>query len=242
MSSAASQTPLIGSQPIGNFFLPDATQRQPLGSILAVNDTYYGGCEFIYLQAAGAIPTGSIVTWDATWQTTVCAATANTGRSVAFAGINPAFATGQYGWFQISGKLPVLCATTVAAGTTFGIHASTAGSANTNSAGRQVLGAVSVLAAAGTIAKTAQTKNGTNVLTVADASGWFQGLVITGTGIPASTIVGTVSADNRTVTMYQSGTTTAQNATATGSVTVTGTLTGYILAQVNRPFVQGAIT
>lgn len=242
MTSAVGLYPVLGTQPISNFFLPDTTQRHSLGATFAVTDPYYGGCEFIYLKANGAIPTGALIIWDKDWNAVVCPTTANTGRTIACASFSPTFATGQYGWFQISGKAPVLCATSVAAGTTFGISATVAGSADTVGNGRQVLKAVSVLAATGTIAKTAQTQNGSSVIRVSDAQGWFQGLVITGTGIPASTIVGAIDPDNRTVTMYQSGGTTPQNATATGSVTVTGTLTGYILGQLDRPFVQGQVT
>lgn len=240
MTTATSLTPLIGSQPVGNYFIPDTTQRHPLGAKLAVSDPYYGGCEFIYVVAGGsAIPTGTVLQVDKDWVATANPATANTGAPVAFSSFNPAVPASSYFWAQVSGKLPVLSATSVAALTPIGIHASTAGSLNTMGNGRQLMNANVVLAATGTIAKTAQTVNGSNVLRVTDAQGWFQGLVITGTGIPASTIVGAISADNRTVTMYQSGGTTAQNATATGSVTVTGTLTGYVLIETQNAFVQG---
>jgi hypothetical protein len=240
MSSAVSLTPLIGSQSIGNFNIPDTTQRHPLGARLAAFDTYYGSGEYIYLlNGATALPTATVVQWDKDFVAVANPATANTGAPVGFTGQNPAVPIGAYFWAQVTGKLPVLSATSVAALTPIGIHASTAGSLNTMGNGRQLLNANVVLAATGTIVKTAQTLNGSSVLKVTDASGWFQGLVITGTGIPASTIVGTIAADNKTVTMYQSGGTTVQNATATGSVSVTGTLTGYVLIDAQNAFVQG---
>lgn len=244
MSTAGvSLTPLIGSQPIGNFFTADTTQRHPLGHRLTSFDTYYGSGEYIYLlNGASALPSGTVVQWDKDFVAAANPATANTGAPVAFTGQNPSIPAASYFWAQVTGKLPVLSATSVAALTPIGIHASTAGSLNTLGNGRQLLNANVVLAASGTIAKTAQTTNGSSVIRVSDASGWFQGLPISGTGIPASTIVGLVAPDNKTVTMYQSGGTTLQTATATGSVTVTGTLTGYVLIDAQNAFVQGQTT
>ena len=242
MSTAAALTPLIGSQPISNYFIPDTTQRQPLGATLDAFDTYYGSSRWIYLLCgATAIPTGTVVQWDKDFVAVANPATAGTGAPVAFSSFNPTVPIGAYFWAQISGKLPVLSASSVAALTPIGIHASTAGSLNTMGNGRQLVNANVVLAATGTIVKTAQTKNGSSVITVTDASGWFQGLPLSGTGIPASTIVGAIAADNRTVTMYQSGGTTAQTATATGSVSATGTLTGYVLIDARHAFVQGQV-
>lgn len=240
MATGTTLFPLIGSQPVSNYFIPDTVQRQPLGSKISVFDTYYGGMELIYLLAgATAIPSGTVLQWDKDFVAIANPATANTGAPVAFSSFNPTVPIGTYFWAQVSGKLPVLSATSVAALTPIGIHASTAGSLNTLGNGRQLMNANVVLAATGTIAKTAQTKNGSSTITVTDASGWFQGLPLSGTGIPASTIVGSIAADNRTVTMYQSGGTTAQLATATGSITATGTLTGYVLIDARNAFVQG---
>ena len=63
------------------------------------------------------------------------------------------------------------------------------------------------------------------------------GVAVTGTGIPASTTITAIDPDNRTVTM-------SANATATGSVSVTGTYNDatifYNVVTVNRPGAQGA--
>jgi hypothetical protein len=81
---------------------------------------------------------------------------------------------------------------------------------------------------------------------VSNSDGWFEGMALTGTGIPASTCVGDIDASGTVVLMVQTGTTTVQNATATGSVSVTGTYNDgtryWNVATLNRPFAQGAIT
>ena len=143
MTVAASQYPLIGTQPISNYFTPDGTQRHALGAIVGADDPYFGGGEFIYLQANATITTGQLVVWDGSYLATVAPTTANTGRGVAVA-VGPGFSTGQFGWFQLTGQVPIKATASVAAGTTFGIDATTGGQVNANSAGRQVLNAVSV--------------------------------------------------------------------------------------------------
>ncbi|HEY6022771.1 MAG TPA: hypothetical protein VIV34_01185, partial [Pseudolabrys sp.] len=64
------------------------------------------------------------------------------------------------------------------------------------------------------------------------------GMAVTGTGIPASTTISAINPDN-TVVM-------SANATATGSVSVTGTYNDgtnfWNVLVVDRPLAQGAIT
>ena len=127
----------------------------------------------------------------------------------------------------------IKAAASVAAGTTFGIDVTTGGSVAANSAGRQVLGAVSVAPSATTVVKTATLTNGSPVIVVADASGWFPGAAITGTGVSGT--VSSIDYDNRRVTL-------SANATAGGPSSVTATYTGFIVGQISRPVLQGAIT
>lgn len=234
MTVAASQYPLIGTQPISNYFTPDATQRHVLGSIVGADDPYFGGGEFIYLQANATITTGQLVVWDGSYLATVAPTTANTGRGVAVA-VGPGFSTGQFGWFQLTGQVPIKATASVAAGTTFGIDATTGGQVNANSAGRQVLNAVSVQPSTFSTTKVGSTVNGSTLLRVNNADGWFVGLTLSGTGIAGGATVAGISSDGRTITMSAA-------ATATGSATITGTITGFIFAEIDRPFLQGAIT
>lgn len=223
----------VGVQPLSFRFVSDTVQRQPLGEKIAGVDRYWGGGEFVYLLSNDAVVQGSLITWDTTFKATLLANTANQGVSVAVALC--AAASGNYFWAFISGdNVPVSAAASVAAGTTFGIGA--AGQAGANSAGKQILSAKSVAASNATVAKAnTQTTNGSKVLQVSNDDGWFPGVALSGTGIAASTTISSISSDGRFVTMNNA-------ATATGSVTVTGTYTGFILAQMDRPFAQGAIT
>ena len=220
----------IGNQPVSFYNDPDSTQRHVLGREISGADPYWGGGKFIYLKAGEAISMGELNVWDKDFNATNVPNTANTGRPVA-AAIYP-MASGDYGWFCVEGEVPVAVTASVAAGTTFGLTGAGTVGAVTN--GKQILNAVSVLASTGTVAKAnTTTVSGSNVLRLSDpADGWFYGIALSGTGIAANTTVTGISEDGCTVTMNN-------NATASGSVTVTGTYTGFIKAQLSRSFVQG---
>jgi hypothetical protein len=223
---------LIGSQSVSNFFAPDTVQRQVLGSKISGVDNFWGGGDFIYLKANGTIPVGALAVWDLGWNAIVVPNTANTGRSVA-SSMFPMVA-GQFGWFQISGMAAVSATASVAIATPIGITA--AGQVGPNSAGKQVLNAQSAAPSTTTVVKTnALTTSGSNVITVPNADGWFVGVTISGTGIPALTTITGISPDGRLVTLNN-------NATASGVVSLTGTYTNFIIVQMNQPFIQGAIT
>lgn len=223
----------IGNQPVSFFNDPDATQRHALGRQIDGVDPYWGGATFIYLKAGEAIDMGELNVWDKDFVATNVPNTANTGRSVA-AAMYP-MASGDYGWFCVTGEVPVAVTASVAAGTTFGLTGAGTVGAVTN--GKQILNAVSVLASTGTVTKAnTTTQSGSAVLRMSvPADGWFYGMALSGTGIAGGATISGISEDGRTVTM-------SANATASGSVTVTGTYTGFIKAQITRPFVQGQVT
>jgi hypothetical protein len=223
----------VGAQPINFRFVSDTTQRVALGEIVAGIDAYWGGAEFIYLLSNDAVVQGSIVTWDNAFKATLVPLTANLAVSLAVAVC--AAASGNYFWAFISGsKVPMATAASVAAGTSIGIGA--AGEAGAVAAGKQILNAKSVAASTATVViANAQTINNSTILQVSNSDGWFPGVALSGTGIAGGTTISSIASDGRTVTMSAA-------ATATGSVSVTGTYTGYILAQMDRPFAQGAIT
>lgn len=244
MTTAATAYPLIGSQPVGNFFTPDTTQRHPLGSVITFNDPYWGGGEAIYLQmpTSTALTVGAVLAYDTatSFVASAVANTANLGKSVAFLmNAVASSASAQYAWAQISGQGPVFSGASVAANTAIGITA--AGQAGANSAGKQLVNCRVTLPATTTVAKAnTQTQNGSPILQLCKVSdGWFVGAALSGTGIPASTTITGIDPNNRTVTMNN-------NATATGSVTVTATYNDgtnfFNICTYNRPFAQGAIT
>lgn len=207
-------------------------QRVALGKVAEGSDSSGYGATFVYGKAGGTIAAGNIVVFDAGWSAVVAPTTANTGRAIAVA-LN-AMTVGQFGWFQTSGMAVMTASASVAAGTTIG--ATTAGNVGANSAGRQILGAVSVVPSTGTTVKSCTTTNGSTNLVVPNTDGWFVGITLTGTGIPASTTVTALAADGKSVTMNNAAT-----ANGTG-VSITGTNTGFIIAHINRPIIQGAIT
>lgn len=234
-------TPIAGKQQQGYFYQVDTIQREVLGAVVTGLDAYFGYAEFMYVQfpASAAITQGQIVVvsgfgGSSGYSASVAPTTANTGRSiyVCFNAV-ASVASVQYGWVMRSGNAVVKAAASVAAGTTFGIDSSTAGSVNANSAGRQVLNAVSIAPSTTTVVKTGNVTNGSTLVRFSNVDGIVPGLAISGTGVSGT--VSSIDPDNRTVTMSAA-------ATASGSTSVTFTYTGFIVAQIDRPFLQGAIT
>lgn len=221
----------VGVQPFNTLFIPDTTQRWPLGMVNDAVDPYFGYGRFVYAKAVAAQTPGSMVFIDNTFIATIMPSTANLGRNVYFAAQN--FAINTFGWYQFEGMLPASASASVATGVAAGIG--TAGNLGANSAGKQVLNIMVQQASAFTITKTnAQTTNGLPQIGVSNVDGLFVGLALSGTGIAAGTIA-SIDPSGRFIT-------STANSTATGSVTMTGTYTNFLLVTVNGAFTQGAIT
>lgn len=234
-------TPVIGLPQQGYVNSVDTVQKNILGATVMAVDNYFGFGEFMYVQfpAGAAITQGQVVTWSgfgaaAGYSAAVAANTANTGRPIGVA-INAVanLAVPQYGFIQISGQAVIKAVASVAAGSPFGIDATTGGSVNANSAGRQVLNAVVSAASTLTVVKVAQLTNGSPVIAVSDTAGWVPGLTASGTGVSGTIL--SVDPDNRRVTL-------SANASTGGASSVTMTYTGFIVGTITRSFVQGAIT
>lgn len=232
MSNFANSTGLILGQPISFWNAPDTTARVQVGTIVDAVSSTFGGGEFIYLTCASTIAQGNLCTYSEGVAVAV-ANTANTGAPVVVA-LYP-MTTGQYGWFAISGRVPVSVTASVAAGVTFGLTGAGTVGAVTN--GKQILNAKSLQPSTNTVVKSnVNTTSGSTRLRVSGGSeGWFYGLALSGTGIAGGATIAGFSSDGRDVIMSAA-------ATASGSVSVTGTYTGFILAQVNSAFVQGQVT
>ena len=234
-------TPIIGQQQQGYLNIVDTVQKEILGTTISAVDNYYGFAEFKYVAfpASAAITQGQVVVWSgfggsAGYQAAVATNAANTGRPIGVA-INSvaSVAPVQYGWIQVTGAAVIKAVASVAAGVTFGIDITTGGSVNANSAGRQVLNAVTLAPSTLTVVKTATLTNGSPIITVSNVDGWVPGLTATGTGVSGTIL--SVDPDQRRVTL-------SANATVSGSSSVTMTYTGFIVATINRAFLQGAIT
>ena len=234
-------TPVVGQVQQGYFYQPDTVQREILGTVIPGVDNYYGFGELMYVQfpASAAITQGQVVVISgfggaAGNSAAVATNAANTGRSIAVA-INAiaSVASVQYGWVQISGSAVIKATASVAAGVTFGIDAATGGSVAAVSSGRQVLNAVTLAASTFAVTKAAVLVNGSPTITVPNVDGVVVGFSVSGTGVSGT--VTAIDPNSRTVTL-------SANASAGGNSAVTFTATGFIVAQINRAFVQGQIT
>lgn len=235
---------VVGSQPIGSMFVADSVKRHTLGTIVTASDSYWGGGEYIYVRAGGNIRQFGLVQFSPTYDSGTkswfysaieVTNTANLGRSVGVAMVG--MASGDYGWVQITGIVPINCTASVAADTAIGIVA--AGQAGAISAGKQVCGARVVLAATTTIVKVANAAGLTTKLSVADTDGWFIGIYLTGTGIAAGTTVVAIDPSERTVTLSLATTAAIVGGNVSGNLN--NATVFYNVAHINRPFAQGQI-
>lgn len=235
----ASVSPTLGTQPFNDWFVSDTVQRQPLGQTITATDPFWGTGKFVYLKSNAAVLKGSLVMWDEAYNAALLPNTANQGFPFGVA-MYPA-AIGNFFWVQTEGRAVYATNATVAADAAIGIGA--AGIAGTNTAGKQLLNVRNRISATGTVTVTANTLNGNGTLYAAKGyDGFFLGAALSGTGIPASTIVAGLDPDGRRIYMGSAIGTFDKLATATGGVTVTGTYTGFGSGILNNPVAQGAIT
>ena len=239
--------PLVGSPqvtPIGGGVADTDPRLQP-GTMVVANDPWWGGGEFIYGKANGAIRQYGLVTCLPTFDSTnnrwdfdmvEAASTAILGVPLYVAVL--ALADNQYGWFQMSGLTPVNCNASVAADTTFSVAATGQGGAA--AAGKQVVNARVAVAATATVAKANCTsQSASRIIQVPNSEGWFPGAYLSGTGVAAATKIVSIDPSGRFVTV-------SVDTTAAIAGTVTATYNNatifYNIAMLNRPFSQGAIT
>ena len=224
----------------------DTSPRLQPGLFTSFVDNWFGMGEFAFGRASANIRTMGLCMMAPVFDSTLnsyrfdvaeVANTANLASPLCVA--TQAFTTGQYGWFAISGLMPVNCTSSLAAGVAIGIVA--AGQAGANSAGKQILGARVAAAATTTVIKAGcNAANASNQLQIPNDGGWFVGVYLSGTGIAAATTVTAIDASGRYATL--SANTTA--AIVGGSVTATynNAAIFYNVVHLNRPFAQGAIT
>jgi hypothetical protein len=232
-------TPYAGVQPFNDWFAPDTTQRMPLGAVVWAVDPYWGGGSFLYVKSAAAILKGSLCMWDELFNADLLPTTALQGFPIGVS-MN-ALSSGKYGWLQCCGFAIYKTNATVAADV--GVAVAAAGIAGTLAAGKQLVGVRNRKSATATKTVTAGTVSGSAKLETSGYDGFFLGMALSGTGIPASTVVAALDPNGRTIyTGSAIGTTGDKNSTATGSITLTGTYTGYGGGAIQYPYAQGAIT
>ncbi len=231
-----------------DFSVSDDVREWAAGTVLdAVGTDYdttanvsnWGNAEIVYVSSVGAaaIIPGTIVVLDKNFRIAPTAASeANTGRPVLIALTNFAIGstTEQYGWAMRSGMCPVKYSVAATAGAVYG---GTAGVATpTAAAGVQLLNARCITAAVATF-----TRSGSSVVKFSNVAGMYVGQAISGTGIPASSVISAID-PNGTWVIIGSAIGTPVTATATATVTCTMTNTGYGICQIDRACFQSQIT
>lgn len=231
--------PFAGTQPFNDWFVPDTTQRHVLGTLVDAVDPFWGQGTFMYVKSGDAVLKGSVVMWDEVYSASLLPSAVTQGFpwGVAMAPM----ASGVYGWVQLAGRAVYKTNATVAADGVMAIAA--AGILGATATGKQVLGIRNRIAATGTKTFTAQTFNGLNKLFCPQGyDGAFLGMALSGTGVPASTVVAALDPDGKTIYMGTSIATADKLATATGQITLTGTYTGYGSGMINYPSCMQIVT
>lgn len=225
---------LAGAQPFNDWFAPDTTQRHVLGTKVDAVDPFWGQGAFMYVKSTDAILKGSLCAWNELHEAGLLPSAVTQGFpwGVAMAPM----ASGTFGWIQVEGRVVYKTNATVAADGVVAVAA--AGILGATATGKQLIGVRNRKAATGTeTVANVNTTNGSGVLYCVNGyDGLFLGAALSGTGIPASAIVVKLGADGKTV---YSGTTIGgaadKLATATGTITLTGTYTGYGSGLINNP-------
>lgn len=233
-------TPNVGAQPFNDWFAPDTTQRHQLGIRLTAVDPFWGAGTFMYVKSNDAILKGSAVAWDEVYQAALLPSAVTQGFPFGIA-MAP-MASGTYGWIQLEGRAVYKTNATVAADGVLAVAA--AGILGATATGKQVLNIRNRIAATGTKTFTANTQNGNNILFCPNGyDGAFLGMALSGTGIPASTVVAGLDPDGKRIyTGSAIGTFGDKNSTATGQITLTGTYTGYGSGMINNPSCMQIVT
>jgi hypothetical protein len=229
-----------GTQPFNDWFAPDTTQRHVLGTTVTAVDPFWGAAKFMYVESDAAVLKGSVVMWDETYKATLLPSTVTQGFPFGVA-MAP-MADGTYGWIQTEGRAVYKTNATVAADGVLAIAA--AGILGATATGKQVLGIRNRVSATGTKTFAAtQTYSGLGYVDVkAGYDGAFLGMALSGTGIPASTVVAGLDPDGKRILLGSAIGTFDKTATATGSITLTGTYTGYGSGMLNNPSCMQIVT
>lgn len=228
---------VAGVNPFNDFNLPDTTQRMALGIEVEAIDPWWGYGLFRYVKSNDAILKGSLVNVGTapTFLATLTPSTANLGQPVAVA-MAP-MASGTYGWVQLVGNAIYAMGATGAADAALGIHTSAGSLSGTVATGKGIIGLHHYKAPAATMTFTANTYIGKNYVDVPGGyDGAFLGMVLTGTGMGAATnLVAKLDPDGRRIYTGATIGTADKLQTATGTITLTGTYTGYGMGYLSRP-------
>lgn len=193
------------------------------GFIASAEDPVWGPGEFIYGRVSAGIRLYggcmALPVWDATnkvytYNFLEWTATANAGRPYYIYQGNAAGTAGQYAWFQMSGRSPLNCSASVAAGVAVGHNATGQGTADAATFG--IEGSICITPATQTVVAAGSGVIGSNQIFLANTQGFFVGGYLSGTGVGAAAIVSFVDPLGRYVLA-----TVVNSAAVTGNVTIT---------------------
>jgi hypothetical protein len=202
-------------------------------------DNFWGAGKFLYIKSNDAILKGSCVAWDEVYQGVLLPSAVTQGFPFGIA-MAP-MASGTYGWIQLEGRAVIKTNATVAADGVLAVAA--AGILGATATGKQVLNIRNRISATGTKTFTASTlTNSSTIICAGGYDGAFLGMALSGTGIPASSFVAALDPDGRRIYMGSAIGTVDKLATASGSITLTGTYTGYGSAMINNPSCMQIVT
>lgn len=237
-----------------NFATSSDVKQFPLGMLVRACGTDYdttsgvanwGMAELMYVSNVSiAIPNGTVCGYDKNWRALATLSAASVANSVLSVGVavtnfSAGSTTEQYGWLMRRGVCPAKFSVAATAGV---VYTGTAGLCTpTATAGGQILGARTTIAAVTTFTRAGTTKTGSSNVRFANVAGMYPGQAISGTGIPASSVISAIDSSGTNIVIGSAiGTPVA--ATATGTVTATMTNTGYGILSIEYPFIQGQIT
>lgn len=239
----ANLLPLGFPQAVSASLAGSTVEQEGAGFYAFGNDSYWGGREFIYVKAGGAIRqfgvcivTPTVSGGKYVYTATEAPSTAILGRPIGIA--MTALASGEWGWLCIGGVVPVNSNAAVAAAAAIAVAATGQGGAS--AAGKQITNAAVVVASTQTVAKSNCTgASGSLLIQVPDSDGWFVGAYLSGTGVGAGAKVAAIDPSGRFVTVD-----VVSTAAISGTVTATynNATIFYNVCHINRPFMQGAIT
>lgn len=193
------------------------------GFIVTAEDPVWGPGEFIFGRVSAGIriygPCMALPVWDATnkvytYNFLEWTATANAGRPYYIYQGNRAGVAGEYAWFQMSGRSPVNCTASIAAGVAIGHNAAGQGTADAATLG--VEGAIVITPATNTVVSAGSGVIGDNKINLVSTDGFFVGGYVSGTGVGAAAIVSKVDPIGKFILV-----TVVNAAAVTGNVTQT---------------------
>jgi len=193
------------------------------GFIATAEDPVWGPGEFVFGRVSAGIRIYggcmALPVWDSTnrvytYNFLEWTATANAGRPYYVYQGNRAGVAGEYAWFQTSGRSPLNCDATVAAGVAVGHNAAGRGSADAATLG--IEGAICITPATQTVVSAGSGVIGEFTIRLQNIEGFIIGGYVSGTGVGAAAIISGRDEIAKTITV-----TVANSAAVTGNVTVT---------------------